>query len=207
MDLKSLSTITLDDLKSIELDEIKALILSKLDVSISVGLGAISLIIIFFILSSTNSTISETKNAIKSNNEILSLSKEHKELTKQIKTLKENFAPYIPPDQLVNQISELASTHNVQVESLQPLDQIKNDYFQSDAIQFTVISENYDALILFTKDIESLSYSTKIDYWRAQGKEQNRGQRFWENDQNIQEGSEKGIAVTVEIRMESVKLL
>lgn len=78
-----------------------------------------------------------------------------------------NFPKPLMGNQLVDKVTELASNRGIQILSFTPGSQISNSYLSSTIFNITVVSPEYNNIILFIDDIEKSRFGIRIERLNA----------------------------------------
>lgn len=165
MKISDLAKINISDLQRIDIQEVKFFLMQRLDISVCLILGGLSVAGAIFIVSQGNISASSMNQQVRIKKDLLTVANEQKDLIKKIDEFKQKFPKNINSDQLIDQLSNLAVDHGVQINSLSPVKEDTDTFKKTVSLEIAVSSSDYDKLILFSKDIESLPYSIRIDTW------------------------------------------
>jgi len=85
---------------------------------------------------------------------------------------------------LINKVSVLANSANVQILSFNPEEAERTDSFVREKVRFSIFAENYQNMLSFVQGIETAEEGLRIDYWSSLETGNDRGSKKGEGSKN-----------------------
>jgi len=212
MDLiKTLNSISVDDIKNIDWGSVKDRLLSKPGLMINIFLIVVTVIIVFTSISKQAITTNDFKSQISGMKLKIDALDKYKIVQKAYKEKTDNIPESISTDQLIETLSDFAIKWNVQILSFSPAKEKSNNFADITNVKINISSEEYANILLFMYDIENSPYMIRVGKLSGSYVEKvinaprsrNRRGLFMAQQNQSDAKIEKSIEATVEI--ESVK--
>ncbi|MCA9409462.1 MAG: type 4a pilus biogenesis protein PilO [Candidatus Omnitrophica bacterium] len=199
MNLKELSQLTPEDLKNINFSNLKEDLSHRLDIVINIILIIVTLFFSFKFIVKNKNTAKQLKLKMTELSEKIKAVEDLKNTQQSYQKFLNEFPEALETDKLINLISNFAVNHHVQILSFSPAEQWKNDYYELTNIKLKILSEDYDDIINFLKEIESTSYAIRLSDWT--GRLNDQSVRNLDNIERID------YSITADLEIDTMKVL
>ena len=195
--LKELNKIDMKDLKSVDVGQIKAVLFGRLEIVISLALIAATIAGIVVLSGNRKQETGQLNYRITQLKEKVTIVQEQKNIQKSYDDFFSTFPKAIETDQLIDNLSSLAASHHIQIQSFSPAEEISGEYWSTTSMSINVSSSNYKDIIQFVKDIENLPYAVQIQKWSGKPKYENR---------YIPKDKQNGVVIEANIKIGAITL-
>lgn len=193
--IKKLSQIDINDLRNIDIHQIKDAILKRPDVLVNILLIVLSLSGIIFLYTSKTQALKTMKSQINEKRSKIDIVKTQKVLEKEFKEFTEQYPKPLSSDKMIDRISELALSNNLQITSISPAVGKSNAFLEHTTVRFEITASDFNNMMLFMKDIEQSAYLLRVEDWRGNMEERISQPKTAEETAKI----EKSIVAQIEI--------
>lgn len=165
--IEKLNSMEVKDLQAIDLSEVKEQVLKKPIILVNISLIILALFGIMIIKGKNKQKLTKIKAEITSLQKKISTINDTKVIDDEYAQYVSNFPKPIDKVQFIDQITEIARTNDITIESFSPGKNVKKDFQSIDKLTLNITSENYQNLLGFVYDIENSQYALLIKNFSA----------------------------------------
>jgi Tfp pilus assembly protein PilO len=169
--VKKLSTLDVKDvaglLKNFDARQAKDLLLNQPHIFINVLLFFVAFAVTAKVFVQHGMALSKMKTEITLQGKKLQVVNDHKSVQAEYDVFLKQFLPHMETNVLIKYISDLALKQNIQMQSFTPADAKENDFWLVTKVNINVVSDNYQDIIVFVKQLEESGNFIRIANWNA----------------------------------------
>ena len=121
--------LTVKDLKSFNLAQVKEIVSKRPDIFINILLIGLTLFGTIYLYSHRTRESQRLQSEVQQMTEKLAAVQEYEAVGKEYEEFIKAFPQPIPGDQLINKLSQVAVSHNIQILAFSPAEKKKSDFF------------------------------------------------------------------------------
>ena len=167
MDLKSLSQIDIKNLQNIDFGKLKDQIQKRPDILVNILLIPITLFAIIYIYTGQQKKANSLRYKITELKQKVDAVKHRDDTQKEYDEFVKKFPESLPGDKLIDKLSDLAVSYNVQVSSFSPTKEKTAGSVKITSVTINIVADSYADIVQFVKAIESSAYTLRISKWYA----------------------------------------
>lgn len=195
------------DFKDFNVVKIKETVLQRPDIFINILLIGLTLFGTIYLYSIRVREGLRLQTEVQKMEERLAAVQEYEAVEKEYKEFVQAFPQALPSDQLINKLSQVAVSNSVQILAFSPAEKKSSDFFEQTSVSLNIVSDNYDNMVRFIKEVESSSFSIFVQEWSGKVKEKLSERRRDRRAEELKvlESNNDGI-IEADVKISSIRL-